>query len=105
MKFIFSCTHCRLEEAKRCKALDDIANEGKRVFGKQKTKMNPDNFMREASIVVMEKNSQLEYGTVYGKTKFDHEYESTAGSQKDGWSLTCSVCNKVSGFSRGLGNL
>ena len=97
MKITFACNNCRLIEAKRCKALDDKANKGK-IFHKIRTEMNPDNFINEASEMLMLKNTQLDYGLITDDTEI-------TASVNDGWKFCCSKCNTHTVFSRGFDNL
>lgn len=47
-KIMFDCANCRQKELDRLKEIDDKANEGKRFFGKQKTKIDPKIYRKEA---------------------------------------------------------
>jgi len=77
------------------------------LLGKQKTKLNPDNFIREASEVIFAKNTQLEYGSLNNAGSTNKEYPACemVASPDDGWTFVCSVCGQRNYFSRGFGNL
>lgn len=106
-KVFFACLNCRRKEIKRVNAIDEKANEGKGRFSKkQKTPLNPDNFIREASEVMMRKHTETkEYGKLTKYLHLDHETESIIPSSNDGWTMKCSECGQTTHFDRGWGNI
>ncbi len=106
-KIKFACSNCRLKEVIRTELLDKEANKGKKLFGKQKTKLNPDNFINEASEIIFLKDTQLERGKIsnLGSTDPNYPTQEIQASVADGWRMKCSSCGEYTEFSRGLGNI
>ena len=80
----FFCQPCKAKEIERCKKLDQDANQGKKFWtDKQQTTMNRDNYVREASELL-----------IISKDSTDYKYPDTDGHGLSGMKCRCVVCGE-----------